>query len=168
MPKITALPATSAAVLTDLLAKVNDPGGAPVTQKVTVQQLWDLLNLDAILRSSTGGIGDSVDAANRILFDSSGFQPVQWNIRVLRDTTGVPSLLWGTRQLINAAGVTTLDWNNPVGQMLHGSGPPTNSPATPAPTVLTAPAIYYDSDSGSPSYGVMWPWDVTLGDWIGA
>lgn len=41
--KITALPATPAAALTDLFEKVNDPGGTPTSQKMTLQQILDLI-----------------------------------------------------------------------------------------------------------------------------
>ena len=37
--KITELPAASAANLTDLFEKVNDPSGTPVSQKVTLSQM---------------------------------------------------------------------------------------------------------------------------------
>lgn len=43
MPKITVLPPAAGANLTDLLAKVNDPSGAPATQKVTLQQVVSLI-----------------------------------------------------------------------------------------------------------------------------
>ena len=41
--KITELPAASAANLTDLLEKVNDPSGSPVSQKVSLTQVRDLI-----------------------------------------------------------------------------------------------------------------------------
>lgn len=48
-------------------------------------------------------------------------------------------------------------------QVSHGSGPPVAAPSSPG-----LAAIYYDDDEVSPSYGVMWPWDVSLQVWIGA
>jgi len=48
-------------------------------------------------------------------------------------------------------------------QLLSGSGAPVAAPADPA-----SPAIYYDDDSGSPSYGITWAWDTNLSVWIGA
>lgn len=46
-------------------------------------------------------------------------------------------------------------------QLSHGNGAPVAAPADP-----TAAAIYYDDDSGSPSYGNSWVWDVNLQTWI--
>lgn len=115
---------------------------------------------------------DSIDQASRRLMDSTVSDSVDWENRLLIDSGGINSVDWENRLLLNSAGGTFLDFSTGVftgtAQMLHGAGPPTNGPATPAPNVLTDPAIYYDSDSGSGSYGTMWPWDPAAGTWIGA
>lgn len=46
--KITQLPVASAVNLTDLLAKVDDPSGTPVTQRATVAQLLGNVNQSGI------------------------------------------------------------------------------------------------------------------------
>lgn len=46
-------------------------------------------------------------------------------------------------------------------EVTHGSGPPVAAPANPA-----SAAIYYDDDSGSASYGVVWTWNVNTQQWI--
>ena len=47
MVKISNLPAASDFILEDLLAKVDDPAGTAVTQKVTGQQILDFINANA-------------------------------------------------------------------------------------------------------------------------
>lgn len=48
-------------------------------------------------------------------------------------------------------------------QISRGSGPPVAAPADP-----TKGAMYYDDDSGSPSYDTSWNWSVPGQFWIGA
>jgi len=50
-----------------------------------------------------------------------------------------------------------------IGAVMRGSGAPVAAPSDP-----TAGAVYYDDDSGSPSYDTQWHWSVPDQLWIGA
>lgn len=66
MPKITALPAAASGNLTDLLAKVNDPSGVPVTQKLTLQQIINLIQSTG-LNFNSGAIVLNTDGSATFL-----------------------------------------------------------------------------------------------------
>ncbi len=69
MPKITALPAAAAANTADILAKVNDPSGSPVTQQVTLAQIQSLLfpggqTWDTIIVKSASQVVNNLSITN--------------------------------------------------------------------------------------------------------
>lgn len=115
--KISALPATSTPALVDLLAKVNNPSGTPVTQRVTVQQYADVIAayyrlnpVDGILMDSTNG--NSVDfGTQRALIDSGGYNTVHWNAKTLGDGT-IISVDWGNRFLKDTSGNNSVHWQD--------------------------------------------------------
>ena len=78
MPKFTDLPAASAAHTTDLLAKVDDPSGVPISQKLTVAQLATLLQTSFSLITLSGGLislaanGSATLASGLTVFSATG------------------------------------------------------------------------------------------------
>lgn len=70
--KITALPAAAGANLTDLLVKVNDPSGVPVTQKLTITQLKSLLQPYTVYRALLNQAGGAVAPTPTVLENTIG------------------------------------------------------------------------------------------------
>lgn len=74
--KITQLPAAVAALLTQLIEVVTDPSGSPVSQRITVQQLKDVITPFKVYRA--------------LITQSSTNDPV---VVVLENTLGAP-VVW--------------------------------------------------------------------------
>lgn len=105
--KISALPASAGAAFADLVAAVDMPG--LVTQKQTLQQVWDLFRAGAQL---TDGAALSVDATNRLLVDGAAANSADWSARQLIDSAGTLSLNWENRVLADNTTTTSVDWQN--------------------------------------------------------
>lgn len=76
--KISNLPATAGANLTDLLAKVNDPSGVPVTEKVTLEQVEILMRNIIMLAGQLGLVitAPAVPTDDPIVYQDSGLTPL--------------------------------------------------------------------------------------------
>lgn len=88
--KITALPAAAGANLTDLLVKVNDPSGVPVTQKLTITQLQTgLTGKQNTIAYSTSHHGFfNFTAVDHVYTNATG-KPVliEYHVNMLPDST---------------------------------------------------------------------------------
>jgi len=84
MPKFTDLPVSVATHTTDLLAKVNDPSGVPVSQKLTLAQLVTFLQT-AMASFQTASTNTTIDAAGNISTNSAVDVGSGPNISLLAD-----------------------------------------------------------------------------------
>jgi hypothetical protein len=80
--KISALPAASGVTADDLLAIVDDPGGAPVTQKATAAQLAAYIGTTALVQVYQGRAPAAPDDPTRPALDYpvGGGSLQQWNV----------------------------------------------------------------------------------------
>lgn len=80
--KITELPAAVAAALTQLFEVVTNPGGTPVSQKLSVEQVRDLITPCKVYRALINQSGENDPTVN-VLENTLG-APVVWT----RDSAG--------------------------------------------------------------------------------
>lgn len=80
--KISALPAASGVTADDLLAIVDDPGGAPVTQKATASQLAAYIGTTALVQVYEGRAPAPPDDPTRpaINYPTGGGSIEQWSV----------------------------------------------------------------------------------------
>jgi len=71
--KVTALVEELAPALSDLLYMVDDPGGAPVSKKVTMQNVLDIVNFVGFLATMSGDEGTASGVAEVMPFDTETF-----------------------------------------------------------------------------------------------
>lgn len=155
MPKISALPAAAAANLTDLLAKVNDPSGVPVTQKVTIAQLKVLL--DTIYLSLSGGTVTGIvaftGAANPGL-KLNVLTTAQRNALVADEGMVIYNVDTLTLEYFENSGPSwkTLVTTSAATQVLlyNGASPTADGIVPPNPDL---PALAYKRDGSGPIYG---------------
>ena len=98
--RITELDAASALALEDVLPVVTDPSGSPVTEKITLEQLRNLLDLDEVYHRL-----DGTPHAHDDEFDAATLDP-SWT-QVLGTTFTAPTSLVSRSALnINFSGAT--------------------------------------------------------------
>ena len=125
MPKITALTALTDPISTDILPIVDDPGGSPVTKKITLSVLGRgmYVALDTPL-TSTSWDGDAYSTTAKTVIDLSAVFAVPAGVYavdvgvVIRDSASAAGDYWICLGPTNAAG---------VGRRVRCSGLPNDS-----------------------------------------
>lgn len=96
MPKTTALTALTTPDLADLLVTIDDPGGTPITKKITSDDFLNGLGVDyasiyritANLSTRGGSIADYFDASSAFPTVLNGVYLLEWDLYFLKTTAG--------------------------------------------------------------------------------
>lgn len=78
--KITELPAASDVTADDLFPVVDDPGGAPITKKATIQMILNLININVQVYIDRAPAPPDDQSQPALSYPSGGGSLQQWDV----------------------------------------------------------------------------------------